>query len=300
MELKNLNTFLRVAEIGNFTKAAEDLGYAQSTITTQIHQLEEEIGAPLFDRIGKKVYLTSYGCRLIEYANQMQNLEQQILSMKGIGDEAALTGTLRIGAVESIASSILIPVLEAYYKLYPQVKIQIISGITVTLLDMLRHNEVDIIFTMGTMADQNDCLLLTSHKEQAVFAAHPDHPLAGRKSVSVSELLDYPMILNREQTLLQQELYRISMVYGKPLKGTIQAESAGILCSLAERNMGIVFVAEYLMKSQTPKRNLCVIPVSDFSLKFHIYVYYHKNKWITPQMQKLVDLTEEYWSQGTV
>ncbi len=71
MELRNLNTFLKVASLQNFTQASRELGYSQSNVSAQIKQLEQEMGAPLFDRIGRNVYLTSYGEALVPYARQI-------------------------------------------------------------------------------------------------------------------------------------------------------------------------------------------------------------------------------------
>ena len=74
MELRNIKSFIKVAEFENFSKAAETLGYAQSTITTQIQLLEDELGASLFDRIGKKVFLSEKGRQFLAYANRMAKL----------------------------------------------------------------------------------------------------------------------------------------------------------------------------------------------------------------------------------
>ena len=111
MELRNLNTFLRITQLGSFTKAAKELGYATSTITAQIQQLEEEIGTPLFERMGRKNVLTPAGQELIPYAQQMAQLSQQI---EYLGDpkQREIRGTLRIGIVESILHSLLLPLLK--------------------------------------------------------------------------------------------------------------------------------------------------------------------------------------------
>lgn len=77
MELRNLYTFIRASELESFTKVADELGYAQSTITMQIKQLEEEIGKPLFDRIGKKVALTSVGQDILPYVNEILQYEKK-------------------------------------------------------------------------------------------------------------------------------------------------------------------------------------------------------------------------------
>ena len=78
MEIRNLMTFLRVAELQNFTKAAEQLGYSQSTVTVQIQQLEQELNVKLFERVGKKISVTEKGWEVFEYAKEIRNLTQKI------------------------------------------------------------------------------------------------------------------------------------------------------------------------------------------------------------------------------
>ena len=181
MELRNLYSFLRVAELGSYTKAAEELGYAQSTITAQIQQLEGELAVPLFERIGKKNMLTVYGQQLTAYANQILGQE----------DRSAIRGTLRIGVVESIMHSLLLAVIGRYRQLYPQVSVRIRLAVTAPLVEMLHHNEVDMIFTLGEAAAQ-DCVRAASHRENAVFIASPEHPLAQRASVPLATVLIIP------------------------------------------------------------------------------------------------------------
>lgn len=81
MEFRNLYSFLRVVELGSFTKAAQELGYAQSTITTQIKQLEAEMGFSLFEHVGRRVSLTVYGQQVIPYVNQILQIQEQISSI---------------------------------------------------------------------------------------------------------------------------------------------------------------------------------------------------------------------------
>ena len=100
MEYRNLVTFLRVAELQNFTKAANQLGYAQSTVTFHIQSLEEELGVTLFDRIGKKVTLTSAGEYLVTYANEMMKILTEIRQLNDSVD--VMSGKLRVGVVESV------------------------------------------------------------------------------------------------------------------------------------------------------------------------------------------------------
>ena len=113
MEFRNLYSFLRTAELGSFTKAAQELGYAQSTITTQIQQLESELGFPLFEHIGRRIDLTVHGREVITYANQILHIQEQILNLHHT-NSADTHGTLRIGIVESIMNSTLLATIKTY------------------------------------------------------------------------------------------------------------------------------------------------------------------------------------------
>lgn len=100
MELRNIFTFLRAVELGNFSKTAEALGYAQSTVTMQIQQLEEELGHPLFDRFNRSISLTAFGESFLPLAQRMYNTAQEMTTLTA--DPRELGGTLRIGIVESL------------------------------------------------------------------------------------------------------------------------------------------------------------------------------------------------------
>ena len=101
MEIRNLTTFLKVAALRNFTRAAKELGYSQSNVSAQILQLEQEVGAPLFDRIGKQVRLTQFGEELLPHAQELCSTAAEMENM--FRSEAFLGGTVRIGMTDSLA-----------------------------------------------------------------------------------------------------------------------------------------------------------------------------------------------------
>ena len=102
MDLRQLNAFLTISKLQNFTAAANELGYAQSTVTTQIKLLEEELGVRLFERMGKSISLTYEGTKLIPYAKQMLKLDNDIRT--AVFNEEKPSGTLVIGAAESLCA----------------------------------------------------------------------------------------------------------------------------------------------------------------------------------------------------
>ena len=112
MEIRNLKTYIEVCEKGSFTRAAQQMGYTQSTVTAQIKQLEEELGTALFDRNGKHIQLNAMGEQLLSYANRIVSLEEEAKNQ--FSDVETPKGTLRIGVIESVGAFLLPDILKAY------------------------------------------------------------------------------------------------------------------------------------------------------------------------------------------
>ena len=145
MELRQLRYFIRSAELLNFTEAAHALYISQSTLSQQIKQLEDELGMPLFDRIGKRVRITEAGSLFLPYARQTiadsESGRFVINDLKGIK-----TGELRIGVTYGL-SALLTPVLIQFSAQYPDVKIIVEFGTSEDLLDKLKSTRVDFLLS---------------------------------------------------------------------------------------------------------------------------------------------------------
>lgn len=294
MEFRNLYSFLRVAELGSVTKAANELGYAQSTVTTQIKQLEAEIGYPLFEHIGRRVTLTLHGQQLIPFANQILTVEQQIQQLNHT-NPAEIHGVLKIGIVESIMNSLLIENIKTYRERFPNVMLQIYPAVTVPLFEMLHRNEVDLIFAMGNHFNSAGSICACSHDERAVFISSIEHPLAQREELSLSEVIAQPLILTGDITFLRAELTKEAYNRGLELNPVIQTESSNIIIRLVRQNLGISFLPEHLAYSAFMDGKIAILPVSDYSLSYQVHIFYHKNKFLSPQMIELIQIIQDYW-----
>ena len=124
MDLRTLQTFLKAADLESFTKAAAELNYVQSTVTTQIQQLERELGFPLFDRIGKRIFLTPLGKEFRPYAENILSMLQQSYSLDCSPQD--MQGTLRFGVLESLLFARMVHLLPRYQELFHNIDIQII------------------------------------------------------------------------------------------------------------------------------------------------------------------------------
>ena len=123
MEIRQVQSFVHVAKLGSFSRAAETMGYSQSAITVQIRLLEEELGTKLFDRMGKKVSLTPQGKRFLEHANRiLYEMNRTIMAMN---EDRELENPLHIGTIESLCTAKFPRILSQFHTLYPKVNIQI-------------------------------------------------------------------------------------------------------------------------------------------------------------------------------
>ena len=169
MDFRQLNAFLTIGKLQSFTAAANDLGYAQSTITTQIKLLEQELGVKLFERIGKHVTLTHEGIlitffTLLQLAKQMIKLSDDIKNV--VFNEEKPSGTLTIGAAESLCVIRLPEILKEYRKLYPDVEVSLKFGSCADFRQYLKDNIIDVAFSLGRKIDSEDFISQVEFDEE--------------------------------------------------------------------------------------------------------------------------------------
>ncbi|MBQ7102982.1 MAG: LysR family transcriptional regulator, partial [Anaerotignum sp.] len=198
MDLRNLITFLKIVETGSFSKAAEQLRYSQSTVTVQIQQLEEELNVQLFDRIGKKVYVTEKGRELETHAQKMIELSQRIASIGG--EEQELQGTLRIAALDSLITASLPSILREFHSRHPKVDIIVKTADNVFDAErQLSQNEVDLAIVTHDKRSTKHFTKTILKETQFVFAAAPALPLSQKKTVTLAEIAENDVIITNQQ-----------------------------------------------------------------------------------------------------
>jgi DNA-binding transcriptional LysR family regulator len=185
MELRHLRTFRVVARTLNFTHAAAELHYAQSSVTQQIQALEAELGSPLFDRTSRK--LTAAGERLVGYADQVLELVEEA---KAAVDEerGEPEGELTIGALETLCTHWVPPILGAYRTRWPRVRISVQEGGRGELYRGVRESEMDVCFTFGAPPDDPAFAGRTLGEVPLVVIVPPGHPLADMEEIRPDDL----------------------------------------------------------------------------------------------------------------
>ena len=157
MEIRNLMTFIRVAELCNFTRAAEALGYTQSTVSFQIKQLEEELGCLLFERINHSVHLTEEGGKLLAFAQDLTRLTEEF--RESIAEKKEISGFIRVLTPDSICEDMLLTNFADFNEKYPKIKLKFSSADTNEMVEMLERNEGDVMITLDRHVYREDFII---------------------------------------------------------------------------------------------------------------------------------------------
>ncbi|MDR4022695.1 MAG: LysR family transcriptional regulator [Eubacteriales bacterium] len=291
MELRNIKTFLCVAEQCSFSKAAVMLGYSQSTVTTQIQQLEQEFGTLLFERIHKTVRLTAAGTEFVGFAQKMLlTADEAKNAMKRLPEE---NGELRIAMAESLCSTFFPDILERYHKEYPNVDLSITTGGTDDIFYMLRHNEADMVYTLDRRIYSTDLVTALEKEENVYFVASPSYSAAG-KAVTLEDLTKYDFILTEKNMSYRKHLDELMASKSLQIRPFLELGSVEMIRTLVERGIGISFLPYYAVKDSIKNGTLVKIDVSENQIEVWRQLIYHKNKWVSPAMRAMIKLIKEY------
>ena len=193
MEIYQLEYFIKTAEVLHFTKAAELCFVTQSGLSQQIKKLEEELGMPLFVRIGKKVQLTEAGSVFLIHAKQI--IENVQSGKQAIDDlNQMIGGELRIG-VTYIFGLLVLPIVDLFAKTYPHLKIVVEYGTTEPLEQKLLNNELDLVLVISSNEIEHPFQKVPLFTSKLVLAVSKTHPLAVLDKIPFKKIEDLPLIL---------------------------------------------------------------------------------------------------------
>ncbi len=287
MEIRNLNTFLRVASLQNFTKASEELGYSQSNVSAQIKQLEHEIGFPLFDRIGRGVFLTSYGEALLPYARQIIATVLQIENF--MRSDEVLEGTIRIGLTDSLSELSIDNALLRYHRRFPKVHLELTIDSTVALLELLQHGLLDAACLIGDALSASGWIIWDMVEIPIVLVANPSHPLSQRETISLKMLSEQELILMEASAPYSRQFEQTLASHHLECQPFLRLQSADTARRLVEQGLFLSVLPLYTVQSSIQAGRLCRIAVQDWTWSQYVQLVLHQSKAITPQIQGILE-----------
>lgn len=291
MELRNLITFTQVAELGSFTKAAEQLGYSQSTVSFQIKQLEDELGCLLFERINHTTTLTERGHELVSYAHQIRALTDEFKDNLVKDDE--FSGHINIVAPDSVCDEMINTHYIGFHDKYPSISIKFTTADTTVMFEMLDHNEADVIITLDNHSYNKDYIIAKEQQLSMHFVARADSKFAGIKNLSIKDIINEPFILTEYgqgyRRVFDKELAKRSL----EITPVLEIGRTDIITSIvAESNM-LSYLPDFVTNDLIESGKLCYLDVKDMDIEIWKQLIYHKNKWISKSLKVFLDYVKE-------
>ncbi|MHB1628513.1 MAG: LysR family transcriptional regulator [Bacilli bacterium] len=295
MELKPLQTFKTLAEELHFTRTADRLNYAQSSVTAQIQGLEAEFGVRLFERIGKRVHLTGAGERLLHYANDILRLAEE--ARTAVPGNLEPRGPLTIGAVESLCTYRLTPILAEYRSRFPQVELVFRTGICVDLRKEVAQGNLDVAFTLEETGTDDRLVFEILLEERMLVLAQPGHPLTRMSIVHASDL-EGETILVTEPGCSYRSMFEQSLAAAGLQNPKIEFASIEAIKQCVISGLGITLLPNMAVVQEIQQGQLSPLSWSDPGFPVVTQMCWHKDKWMSPALQAFIDVARRFLREG--
>ena len=288
MTITQLETFLKICEMKNFTSAANSLGYAQSTVTTQIRQLEDELGTQLFERLGKTIVITPAGEKLMVYAGKLLQLEREIHLEVPENKEPA--GIIKLGVSESLCYNRLPNILMEYKNSFPKVDIRLQFVMHDTFPDLLKKGKLDVVYTLNPLIEDENLKLISKRSEALGFYCSPSNPLAQKKRVTEEDLKGVPLLLTSHNCSFKHMLLTAMEQAGVSPLIELETDSKEVLKQFAANGLGVAFMPDMIALKEVENNSL--VRLNWKGTKFPVFsqVFIHKDKHVNVAVEELIKL----------
>ncbi|MDN3955183.1 LysR family transcriptional regulator [Sporolactobacillus laevolacticus] len=252
MDLKSLKTFHRILSSGSFHRAAEEMNYAQSTVSMQIQRLEAEVGVQLFDRTQKSVGLTEAGRVFYEQSIDIMKRIDQLKSTM-IEVTQAESGSVRIGVTEPSASFRFPAILGKFINTHPKVHVSVHIANTPILNNLLHTGEIDI--ALCSTPEMGTSLFFEPLFQEGFVVLLPEHhPLSEQSTISPEDFVGQRLLITAKNCPYRKKLEVVAQEWNIPLNtlNTLEITSLTALTSYVEHGIGIALVPRIMTESPVP------------------------------------------------
>jgi DNA-binding transcriptional LysR family regulator len=288
MDTRYLQTFREVAKWQSFTRAAEVLGYAQSSITVQIQNLESEFGVTLFERWGRKIRLTHAGEVLLDYTEQMLAILDEAKGQ--LSEQAQLAGTLSVGTVESLAAFFLPPYVQKFRLEHPQMRVLLHPGICHELRQGVKEGTYDFAFILDEWRENSDLIQINLGEEELVVVASPDHRLASADQVTVSDFFGENWIFTEVGCSYRSLMESVLREAGASAHSSLEFGSMEAIKQCVAHDLGIALIPKIAVNEELRSGKLVILPFHHPTIRVYRQLIYHQKKWMPQALRYFLEL----------
>ncbi|MGA8873249.1 MAG: LysR family transcriptional regulator [Candidatus Acidiferrales bacterium] len=295
MDLASLQVFQTVAREHSFSRAAEKLYRTQPAVSISIRKLEEWVGQPLFVRGSGARMLTDAGALLLEYADRMLNLREEI--RKGMNDLRGLErGQLALGVNESSIHALL-PALDRYRRLHPKIHIKVHRAFSRDVPREVLNHHLDI-GVISYLPEERDLAAVEFHRDSLVLVVWPGHRLAKRKDVDIKDLGEETFVAHIVESPYRQRVIQMFARHRVPLQMDIEMPTLESIKMLVEMKKGVAIVPRMCVESEVARGGLRALRIRQMRVVRRLYLVYRRDRPLTAAAQELIEIIRKKRAPG--
>jgi DNA-binding transcriptional LysR family regulator len=265
MNLQQLRTFRVVAQQRSYSRAAQLLYLSQPGVSLQVRALEQSIGMPLFERSGRQLRLTEAGVALLDYADRILSLvDESQQALEELGN--ARRGIVRVAASTTAGIYIVPRALGGFHRQNPGVRLTLDVVNRFTVAERLLRDEVDVA-VMGLIEDAHDLQVEPFLRNELVVIASPHHPLAQRKHIAVSELVNDTMLLREQGSGTRTDIERMFAKGQLVMRLGMELRSSGAIKQAVAADLGIAIIPLHAIELELLAKRLVTLNVEGFPIR---------------------------------
>lgn len=292
MELRQLRTFRAVATLNSFNQAAEVLGYAQSTVSQHIKALEDELDTRLFIRSGRHIAPTKAGELLLQHAQRILDIEEEIRAE--LIDQQEPQGTLVLRIPETISTYYLPSILKTFHGIFPKVGLSLNRCAYYGLEEELRSGITDLAFLITDTYHAANLEAEILAQLPLVIVAHPTNPLTTLSPVGVQDIISEPILLPREDCSYRMLLEKDLTAGKTALDLVLDFNSIEAIKQCIIEGVGITIIPEIAVREEIANGLLSVLSWEGTALEdANLMMIWHRDKWMSPTLRAFMDITRQ-------
>jgi DNA-binding transcriptional LysR family regulator len=289
--LRQLRTFKTVADLSSFSLAAQRLKLSQPSISYQVKELEEALGLPLLERLGKRVELTEAGSVLYGYARRMLDVLDEatiaVEEMRGIK-----RGTLRVGASTTVGIYLLPAALGAFKKLHPGLVISLEIGSRARVQEQVLRNDLDLA-VVGPALKDPELAIIPFLSDELVVVAPAGHALAPRRGLTLKDLADQPFVMREAASGSRWSLEKAARKAGAKLTVAMELGSNGAIKHAVESGLGLAVISRYACALEFSTRRLVELDVRGFPIRRDWHIVHLRRRKLPASVSAFIEFLKD-------
>ncbi len=289
MNIRKLNIFYKTAEYLNMSKVAKEMYISQPSISQCISEIEEEIGAKLFDRIGKKLYLTHEGKIFYDYTRRILNIYEEGVNI--IKDSKVNSGKITVGVSTTIGIYIMPYIIKKFNEKEKDIEISLIIDNKYNIEELILNNKVDIGFMEGK-AESSEIILKEIWKDELVFISAIDHEWKEKKYLTVDDLVNNKFIIREDGSGTRERFEDFLDNNNIKFDSYIELSNLEAIINYVKLNIAVSCVPYISVLSEEKSKLLNVSRLKDCTIKRSLYSAIHRDKYVSKPIKTFIDFCE--------